>query len=207
LSRAEFKTAVVILAAGASSRMGRPKLLLPWKDSTVLAHLLATWTQLGARQIAVVLPASGSKIPQELDRLGFDVNNRILNPRPEQGMFSSIQCAARWTGWKSDVTHWLISLGDQPHVLDKTLASLLSVASKHSDRICQPEWQSRPKHPVILPRAAFESLAGCDDRDLRAFLEKRSELRKFCPVDDPGLDLDLDYPKDYEEALRRTRPG
>ena len=46
---------VVILGAGASSRMGRPKLLLPWRDTTVIGAILRQWRELGAAQIAVVL--------------------------------------------------------------------------------------------------------------------------------------------------------
>ena len=46
---------VVVLAAGASSRMGRPKLLLPWGDTTVIGHLIANWQTVGARQITVVV--------------------------------------------------------------------------------------------------------------------------------------------------------
>ncbi len=46
---------VIILGAGASSRMGTPKLLLPWRDTTIIGHLISQWRELGAAQIAVVL--------------------------------------------------------------------------------------------------------------------------------------------------------
>ena len=49
-----FSVGVVILAAGRSARMGRPKLLLPWGETSVLGHLIKQWQALGARQIAVV---------------------------------------------------------------------------------------------------------------------------------------------------------
>src|SRR5262245_22414275 len=62
---------VVILAAGASSRMRQPKLLLPWGGTTVLGHLLGQWKALHARQIAVVCAVEGEAVVAELDRLGF----------------------------------------------------------------------------------------------------------------------------------------
>src|SRR5437016_1251765 len=112
----EFCLGSVILAAGRSARMGRPKLLLPWGKTSVLGHLFEQWQRLGTYQIAIVCAAGDSIIQAELDRLKFPAENRIINEAPQRGMFSSIQCAARWRGWKSELTHWAIALGDQPHV-------------------------------------------------------------------------------------------
>ena len=121
----DVSVAAVILAAGASARMGRPKLLLPWGGTSVLGHLIHQWTELGAGQIAVVVAAGDQTIQRELDRLGFAPEHRIPNPQPERGMFSSIQCAARWTGWHNSATHWSIVLGDQPHLKLETLRALI----------------------------------------------------------------------------------
>src|SRR5437867_10234004 len=105
----------VILAAGASSRMGKPKLVLSWGKTSVLGHLIKQWQQAAAKQIAVVHAAGDQAIGVELDRVNFPVADRIMNPRPERGMLSSIQCAAAWDGWSSGLTHWIVVLGDQPH--------------------------------------------------------------------------------------------
>src|ERR1043166_8621287 len=88
--RRTMKLGVVILAAGASSRMGRPKLLLPWRNTTVIGHLLDQWSILGASPVVVVCAARDPLLPAELDRLGFPTGGRVLNPNPELGMFSSI---------------------------------------------------------------------------------------------------------------------
>src|ERR1017187_7331029 len=109
-----FSVGVVILGAGRSARMGQPKLLLPWGGTSVLGHLIEQWQALGARQIAIVCAARDQTMQMELDRLSFAKINRICNPAPEGGMFSSIQCAVRWPGWQSALTHWAIVLGDQP---------------------------------------------------------------------------------------------
>ena len=191
---------VVILAAGASSRMGKPKLLLPWGATSILGHLVRQWSGLGAAQVAVVRAAKDTFVAPELDRLKFPAGNRIDNPAPERGMFGSVQCAARWEGWKPDLTHWVIVLGDQPQLRLKTLGALLDVAATRPHQICQPARQGRPRHPVVLPARAFAQLADCRDQNLREFLENRSSGIAFCELDDPGLDFDLDTPADYERA-------
>lgn len=192
---------VIILGAGASTRMGRPKLLLPWGMTTVLGQLIAQWRALRARQIAIVCAAHGT-LPAELDRLAFSPQDRILNPHPEQGMFSSIQCAARWSGWNTELTHWAIALGDQPHLRPDTLRALLDFAGAHPECICQPSRQARPRHPVVLPATAFARLKDSRDAQLKQFLQASPRPVQLCDLDDPGLDLDLDQPSDYEAALK-----
>src|SRR5262245_31955866 len=107
---------VVILGAGRSERMGRPKLLLPWGKTSVLGHLIGQWEGLGAKQIAVVCAEGDSAMHAELNRLEVPHVGRSLNPAPGRGMFSSIRCAAEWSGWRDGLTHWVIVLGDQPHL-------------------------------------------------------------------------------------------
>src|SRR5438552_13106264 len=123
-----FLVAVVLLGAGASSRMGKPKMLLPWGGSTILGHLIGVWKQLGAEQIAVVCAPRDQALNAELDRVGLPREHRIVNPDPARGMFSSIQCAAQWKGWNARITHWAIVLGDQPHLPLSLLRSLLDFA-------------------------------------------------------------------------------
>lgn len=186
--------------------MGRPKLLLPWGRSSVLEHLINQWRQLGAQQVTVVCGGTNTAITAELDRLGIPDADRILNPHPERGMFSSIQCAAQWGGWQPELTHWAIILGDQPHVPLQTLGRTLSFAADHCDRICQPGHGGRPRHPVILPRDAFQGLAASKDPSLRDFLARSPQTIAVCEIDDPALDLDLDTPADYERAVQTFCP-
>lgn len=206
-SSAGVSVAAVILAAGASSRMGRPKLLLPWGDTSVLGHLIHQWTELGAGQIAVVVAAGDQTIQRELDRLGFAPEHRIPNPQPERGMFSSIQCAARWTGWHASPTHWAIILGDQPHLKLETLRALIRFAAAHAGKVCQPAQGGRARHPVLLPTAAFEGLKASRAENLKQFLQEAPCERALCAVDDPGLGLDIDRPEDYAEACRQFGDG
>lgn len=192
---------VVILAAGASVRMGRPKLLLPWRGTSIIGHLIAQWHELGAAQIAVVCRPGDAAMQAELDRLAFPRADRIHNPNAGQGMFSSVQCAARWPGWRDALTGWAVVLGDQPHLQTGTLRQLVALHEKHPAAIGQPRFGERVGHPVILPRTAFAGLRTTATATLKDFLSETIGEKIECVVDDAGLRLDLDRPEDYEKAL------
>ena len=196
-----FCPAVIILAAGASRRMGSPKLLLPWGGTTVLGHLIRQWQKLKVGQVGVVCSVQAPGIHDELDSLRFPEANRIINPEPERGMLSSIRCAAAWRGWRKEITHWIITLGDQPHLQEKTLRALLRFGSAHPDNICQPMRKGRPRHPVLLPEKAFVALRNSPAGNLKEFLQSRQNEKAGFESDDAGLDFDMDEPADYERAM------
>lgn len=209
-NQAETALGVVLLAAGASTRMGRPKMLLPWGATSVIGHLIEQWQTLSAAQIAVVSAAGDQAIHAELDRVGFPAEARIANPSPGLGMFGSIRCAARWRQWKPNLTHWAVVLGDQPHLRSETLRALIEFVGAHPANICQPTYQGRRRHPVVLPAHSFRQLPECPETDLKQFLLGYAHEIELCPLDDPGLDLDMDRPEDYTLALglvSRRREG
>lgn len=195
--------AAIILAAGRARRMGKPKLLLPWHGSSIIAHEIETWRNIdGPAESVVVRVVCGARpdpIQDELDRLRFPEDARIENANPDDGMFSSIRCAAR-AKWSEELTHFAIILGDQPHLKRATLQKLLHIAEEEFDTVCQPRHDGNSGHPVILPRNIFFQLVDTKAERLCDFLDgKRIEAVE---VDDPGLDLDIDVAADYEAALK-----
>ena len=202
LTTEQIAMGVVILAAGASRRMGKPKLLLPWGSTSVLGHLLQQCQRLGARQVGVVRATTPQVVEIELDHLGFPKENRILNSTPDRGMFSSIQCAANWRDWSADLTHWLIMLGDQPHLRFETLRELIEFGARNPGNICQPMHHGHRRHPILLPKKIFVELQDASATDLKQFLQGHSNELAGFESDDPGLGLDIDTPADYEQARR-----
>jgi len=202
LNEAPFAFGVVILAAGASTRMGTCKVLLPWGEKTILTHLLNQWRSSGAAQIAPVIDPSNQPLRTALAHAGFSSADWIENPSPQLGMFSSLQEASRWTGWLSTLTHWIISLGDQPHIETSTLYVLLNAARENPTRICQPALNGETAHPIILPASNFRELAHNDVPDLRTYIRRQEPFRLRVPVEDAGVSGDLDTPEDY----RRWKP-
>ena len=194
----DFVFGVVLLGAGASSRMGRPKLLLPWKDTTVIGQIIWQWRELGASQIAVVHHPNDTALFAELDRMDFPAQDRIENPLPERGMFSSVICAANWPGWRKEISSWAIALGDQPHLRTDTLRALLEFHAANADAICQQEYDGHARHPVILPRAAVEELSRTRAETLKDFLKHAACQSVRFLTSDTGMALDMDTPEDYE---------
>jgi molybdenum cofactor cytidylyltransferase len=197
LNEAPIAFGAVILAGGASTRMGRCKLLLPWGEKTILTHLVDQWRSAGAAQIAPVIDPSNELLRKALAHAGFSPSDWIENPSPQLGMFSSLHEAGRWTGWISTLTHWVISLGDQPHIQISTLRLLLDAARENPTHICQPALNGRTAHPIILPASNFRELAQNDIPDLRTYIRTREALRLRVAVEDAGVSRDLDTPEDY----------
>ena len=202
-----MKLGVVLLAAGASSRMGRPKMLLRWRGTTVLGHLLDQWALLEPACLAVVCATDNTALHTELDQLNFPAARRILNPHPERGMFSSVQCASAWPHWPTDFTHIAVALGDQPHVRLETLRQQMHFAAKHPDAVTQPARDARGRHPVFLPASLFAAIAETTADNLKQFLQTCGTRIERWESEDAGLDLDLDEPADYERALRLVTAG
>ncbi|HXC34421.1 MAG TPA: nucleotidyltransferase family protein [Candidatus Acidoferrales bacterium] len=201
MPRAPLPFGVIILGAGASTRMGRPKLLLPWRGTTVIGHIIGQWRDLGALQTAIVQRANDNSLTVELDRLHVPQSDRIKNPDPERGMFSSILCAADWTGWKPEITSFAIALGDQPQLRMETLRGLMAFHGTQPNALCQPEFQGRPRHPVLLPRDIFNELKLTRAETLKDFLKLIPGPAVQYSVDDAALSLDLDTPEDYIRAM------
>lgn len=198
---------VAILGAGLASRMRQPKLLLPWAGTTVIGHLVRQWRDLGARQIAVVCRPDDRSLELELTRLQPPNLARIPNPHPERAMFHSVRCAASWDGWLKELSTWVIALGDQPHLPEATLRTLLDFSRAHPNAICQPSYAGHGRHPVILPRPAFAALKDTQASTLKEFLQKTSFTVLECAVDDFRLTLDLDTPEDYKKLINLDPSG
>ena len=194
---------VVILGAGASVRMGRPKLLLPWRETTVIGGILSKWRELGAAQIAIVMRPNDEDLAAELGRLNLPAANRIENPQPERGMFSSIVCAANWNGWRNEIASWAIVLGDQPHLQPATLRQLLEFHAQKREGICQPMTGGRTAHPVILPYSTFAGLKTSSSATFKEYLKLAGAPGVQFVVDDPGVLLDMDTPEDYKRLQSR----
>jgi molybdenum cofactor cytidylyltransferase len=191
--------AVIILGAGRSSRMGQPNLLLPLAKETIVGHSVRQWATTGSASICVVVAADHTDLTNEVRKSGAFC---ITNPDPDRGMFSSVRCAAEWPHWDVTLTHWIISLGDQPHLRDTTLRQLIGAVQTDPESVWQPACGGRRRHPVVLPKSSFAALRETTAADLKTFLALSPIERKSVEIDDPGLDIDIDTPGDYARAKK-----
>lgn len=192
----------MILAAGASRRMGQSKLLLRWGGETIVARVAEGLRTAGARQVAAVHAPGDEALLAELRRIGVEA---IPNPAaPAADMFSSICCGLAWPGWAGGVSHLAIAPGDMPAVAPATLRGLFALAAAHPDRVCQPSCGGRRGHPVLVPRAQAARIAGGGHADLRAALDGLPVLT--LATDDAGVHTDIDTPDDFQALHGLSRP-
>jgi CTP:molybdopterin cytidylyltransferase MocA len=186
----------VVLAAGASSRMGgEPKALLRTRDGqNFLSAIGATARAAGCGGVmAVVGPPHGDAIRRALPA-GMAV---AVNPRPERGMLSSVQAGI--AALPPAATAALVWPVDIPFVRAETVRRVLDATP---GKIIVPV-HNKGGHPVRIARAFFAKLAALDvERGLRGLLQDEAAAVVRLPVDDPGVLVDVDTPADYARLTK-----
>ena len=185
----------VVLAAGAGRRLGGvAKALLRDQNGESFLSLIAARAQAAAAPIAVVVVAEPHReaTEQEARRLGLDT---VLNPRPEQGMASSVAVGfGASQGWSWDAA--LLWPVDHAAV---TLASVqMVVDAGDADSIVVPTFHGRGGHPTSFGRVAWRDLARCHTAEsgARWVLSRHAACVIRLPVSDPGVRVDVDLPAD-----------
>ena len=196
-------TLIAILAAGESRRMGSPKLCLPWKDTTVLDHLLTQWREAGAEKTLVTHPPKNdAPVVQELDRLHIPPEQRTPTLAFERGMMGSVVTAAGRAAQDPALTHLVIALGDQPHLRPETLRAFLETCAASPEKIVRLVHEGKPGHPLALPAHLLPELSTTSSATLRDFLGQQETPVVDLTTTDSGVLLDLDTPDDYAKASR-----
>ena len=188
----------VLLAAGQSLRMGRPKLVLPWRDTTVLGQVVATFANAGIEDILVVTGGARDQIEESVKKLAKTYPVRaVYNPDYVHGeMVSSIQ--AGLAGLGSGVLAALIGLGDQPQIREETVRRICTAFFKTECPLIFPSFQGRRGHPWLAARSIWpEILALPSSTTPRYFLNANSGKIAYVQADASAL-KDLDTPEEYE---------
>ena len=182
--------AAVVLAAGASTRMGEPKALLRVPDGRRYLEAIADAARDGGcGELAVVLgPPHGETIRASLPATA----TVAWNPDPARGMLSSVQVGLATLS--SAVTAALVWPVDIPFVAPATVRTLVM----HHGTIVVPMHNLRGGHPLRLGRAWFDEVMTLDPaRGLKALLEAHAAEVTRLPVEDRAVLVDVDTPEDY----------
>jgi molybdenum cofactor cytidylyltransferase len=182
--------------------MGQPKMLLPWRETTVLGQVVETFSRVGISDILVITGGDRDLVEKEVSRLveGFPIR-AVFNPSFEQGgMMSSIQ--AGLTASPPECKAMLIGLGDQPQVEEKTLKDILADYAKSAAKIIVPSYKYRRGHPVLVDITHRPELLNLDPHlSLRDFLNAHQKEINYIDADASVLQ-DLDTPQDYQRYQR-----
>lgn len=191
-----MRVEAIVLAAGESTRMGRSKQLLPWGDSTILETILRVLQKSAVGGITVVLGHSRREIEASIGHLSLNI---VVNPRPELGMLSSIQCALE--SIRGDAEAYLIALGDQPQIQASTVDSLIRAASESDQGIYLPTFSGKRGHPVVLRARNRSAILGLSpESGLNILIRANGADVCELPVPSPTILADIDTPGDYERA-------
>ena len=186
----------IILAAGASTRMGQPKMLLPWGNSTVLAHVISIFQEAGLDDICVVTGSARERVEELISGLQVRV---IHNRDFESGeMLSSVQCGIRSLTLRTKGV--LIGLGDQPQVQKGSVQMVQEAFEASGSNLILPSYQMRRGHPWLVARPLWGDLLKImPPQSPRDFLNAHSSEIHYVNVDDPNILADLDTPEDYQK--------
>ncbi len=190
-ARARF--AGVVLAAGDSSRMGRPKQSLPFRGRTVLEAVVDTALRASLARVVVVLGHRADELSALL--AGRDVG-LLTNPDYLKGQSTSTKLGLQAVQDEADAT--LFILGDQPLVSLATIESLLEAYRQQRSPIIQPVFAGRRGNPVLFGRESYAHFASlADDQGARALFDVFGERVRQLPVPDPYIHFDIDTEADY----------
>jgi molybdenum cofactor cytidylyltransferase len=193
-----MRSFAVIPAAGRSRRMGQPKLLLPWENTTVIEHTLAAWRASRVDVVVVVVHPDDRELAKRCRHAGATV---VVPPQPPPEMKDSVACALEYLrGQQSPQSEdvWLLAPADVPRLSAAIVDRLLDEQARTGNRteILVPVHDGRRGHPVLFPWPLADEVARLAEQEgVNALLDRHAVREVDCgPAGVPG---DLDTPDDY----------
>jgi molybdenum cofactor cytidylyltransferase len=180
----------LVLAAGGSRRLGRPKQLLPFGETTLLGHVVATARRCEFDQLVVAVGGAADEVRATVDLRDADV---VVNDAYGAGCSSSIAAALKVV--RGDVL--VLMLGDQPGVTAETVRALLAGRGDAALAVCR--YDDGRGHPIAFARSAFGDLANLHgDKGVWKMLDRGPVIE--VPIEG-RIPLDVDTEEDYAAVL------
>ncbi len=193
-----MNVAAILLAAGESSRMGRPKPTLPWEGTTLVEYQVNSLIAGGADEVFVVTGKSDSEVAPILER--HPSAHRVYNPDYARGKTTSVKAGVN--ALTGDVDAIILLAVDQPRpgwVVKKVLNShLVSNAP-----LTSPRFQGHGGHPLVFSGELRDELAAVTEekQGIREVFQRHEAEMNSVVFENEIIRLDLNTPEAYESAL------
>jgi molybdenum cofactor cytidylyltransferase len=195
----------IVLAAGESKRMGRPKQMLAWQGKTLLRHVLESLINSDADEIILVLGHEAEAIRKSLPEFQIKI---VTNPDYKEGMASSLRQGLLAMDPKSEA--FLVLLADQPGIGPEIINHMIREFRQANPKrgIVRPVYHGLRGHPVLIGAQYLQEARQLQgDVGARQILIDHPEDILEIDVDRDAVLTDIDTPEEYHKYTKRTGPG
>jgi len=188
----------IVLAAGRSSRFGRPKALARTVQATFIAQILQALADAGVPETVVVTRPADDELEREVARSGARARI-VVNPDPDRGQLSSLLAGLDAID-RPGTDGAIVLLVDMPLVSSAAIRRVMDASQSSSAPIVRATHSGRHGHPVVFKRDTFDALRRADP-SLGAKAVVHAMRVEDVEVEDRGVVEDVDTPEDYRRLF------
>ncbi len=196
--------AAIVLAAGQSRRMGQPKMILPWGETTVIGQVVITLHEAGLAPILAVTGGARQQVESALHTLPA---KPVFNPDYEQDhMAASLKIGLKNLPRETEAV--MVALGDQPQIERRVVDALLSAYRKQHASLVVPSYRMRRGHPWIIAHSLWRQVLDLTaGQTLRDFMNACTSQIHYVRTNTDSILRDLDTPEQYLHEQSRIEEG
>ncbi|HLN82547.1 MAG TPA: nucleotidyltransferase family protein [Candidatus Binatia bacterium] len=192
----------VVLSAGESSRMGRPKALLPIDGQTFIERIVAALKQTKVGKIIVILGHNARELQSKISHLPVEI---LINTDYKLGQLSSLQLAVRHLQPDLDCDGMLVHLVDHPYLAPALVEEMIRRFYETKKRIIVPKFHGKRGHPVIFSNALFDEILSAPmEEGAKAVVNAHRAETLEIETEEEGIAVDIDTPELYQQHVRRA---
>lgn len=192
--------AAVVLSAGESSRMGRPKALLPIEGETFIGRIVGSLKRTQVGKILVVLGHNAGPLAAAIGALPVEI---LINPNYQLGQLSSLQVAVRTLLPDPDCDGMLVHLVDHPYIDASLVDRMIRQFYESKKDIVVPRCRGKRGHPVLFSRRLFGALLDAPmDQGAKAVVNAHGDATLEMETDEEGITVDIDTPELYRQHVK-----
>jgi molybdenum cofactor cytidylyltransferase len=192
--------AAVILSAGESSRMGRPKALLPIDGQTFIERTVGELKKTRVAKVLVVLGHNAAELKVRIQHLPVEI---LINPDYKLGQLSSLQVAVRGLQADNHCDAILVHLVDHPYLQPSLVDEMIRRFYESKKLIVVPTCRGKRGHPVIFSRKLFDELLSAPlDQGAKAVVNAHRDETLEIETDQEGITVDIDTPELYRQHVK-----